>query len=113
MPVYQDEIQLRCPRKEPAICLTPSGRWRTQLAMPHIGCLSQGVYKTFYEDTVTNIRKWLDIHSSVSSSAKSAENTRWPRLKMHLVKTKQCRPSQCEPDGFCGISRNGIRAVVP
>ena len=30
------------------------------LATPHIGYVSQGLYKTFYEDTVSNIRKWLD-----------------------------------------------------
>src|SRR6478736_2285886 len=32
------------------------------LATPHIGYVSQGLYKTFYEDTVSNIRKWLDTH---------------------------------------------------
>ena len=30
------------------------------LATPHIGYVSQGLYKTFYEDIVSNIRKWLD-----------------------------------------------------
>jgi phosphoglycerate dehydrogenase-like enzyme len=30
------------------------------LATPHIGYVSHGIYKTFYEDTVSNIRKWLD-----------------------------------------------------
>jgi phosphoglycerate dehydrogenase-like enzyme len=30
------------------------------LATPHIGYVSQGLYKTFYEDTVSNIQKWLD-----------------------------------------------------
>jgi len=30
------------------------------LATPHIGYVSQGLYKTFYEDTVSNIWKWLD-----------------------------------------------------
>src|SRR5215467_679562 len=30
------------------------------LATPHIGYVSQGLYKTFYEYTVANIRKWLD-----------------------------------------------------
>ena len=30
------------------------------LATPHIGYVSQGLYRTFYEDTVSNIRKWLD-----------------------------------------------------
>jgi len=32
------------------------------LATPHIGYVSQGLYKTFYEDTVSNIRTWLDAH---------------------------------------------------
>jgi phosphoglycerate dehydrogenase-like enzyme len=32
------------------------------LATPHLGYVSHGLYKTFYEDTVSNIRKWLDTH---------------------------------------------------
>jgi phosphoglycerate dehydrogenase-like enzyme len=32
------------------------------LATPRIGYVSHGLYKTFYEDTVSNIRKWLDTH---------------------------------------------------
>jgi len=43
--------------------LPPSHPFRTLdnvLATPHIGYVSQGHYKTFYEDTVSNIRKWLD-----------------------------------------------------
>ena len=30
------------------------------LATPHLGYVSRGLYKTFYEDTVSNIRRWLD-----------------------------------------------------
>jgi phosphoglycerate dehydrogenase-like enzyme len=30
------------------------------LATPHIGYVSHGLYRTFYEDTVANVRKWLD-----------------------------------------------------
>ncbi len=30
------------------------------LATPHIGYVSQELYRTFYEDCVSNIRKWLD-----------------------------------------------------
>ena len=30
------------------------------LATPHIAYVSQDLYKTFYEDTVSSIRKWLD-----------------------------------------------------
>jgi phosphoglycerate dehydrogenase-like enzyme len=43
--------------------LPPNHPFRTLdnvLATPHIGYVSQSLYKTFYEDTVSNIRKWLD-----------------------------------------------------
>src|SRR6202453_4230673 len=43
--------------------LPPSHPFRTLdnvLATPHIGYVSQGLYKTFYEDIVSNIQKWLD-----------------------------------------------------
>jgi phosphoglycerate dehydrogenase-like enzyme len=45
--------------------LPPSHPFRTLdnvLATPHIGYVSLGLYKTFYEDTVSNIRGWLDAH---------------------------------------------------
>jgi phosphoglycerate dehydrogenase-like enzyme len=45
--------------------LSPPHPFRTLdnvLATPHIGYVSHGLYKTFYEDTVSNIRKWLDTH---------------------------------------------------
>jgi phosphoglycerate dehydrogenase-like enzyme len=45
--------------------LPPDHPFRTLdniLATPHIAYVSQGLYKTFYEDTVSNIRKWLDNH---------------------------------------------------
>jgi phosphoglycerate dehydrogenase-like enzyme len=45
--------------------LPPSHPFRTLdnvLATPHIGYVSHGLYQTFYEDTVSNIRKWLDTH---------------------------------------------------
>jgi phosphoglycerate dehydrogenase-like enzyme len=32
------------------------------LATPHIGYVSHGLYNTFYEDIVSNIRNWLDTH---------------------------------------------------
>jgi phosphoglycerate dehydrogenase-like enzyme len=32
------------------------------LATPHIGYVSDGLYNTFHEDTVSNIRQWLDTH---------------------------------------------------
>src|SRR5882762_1144401 len=46
--------------------LPPDRPFRTLdnvLATPHRGYVSHGLYKTFYEDTVSNIRKWLDTHS--------------------------------------------------
>jgi NAD(P)-dependent dehydrogenase (short-subunit alcohol dehydrogenase family) len=30
------------------------------LATPHIGFVSRGLYTRFYQDTVENIRRWLD-----------------------------------------------------
>jgi len=45
--------------------LPPSHPFRSLdnvLATPHIGYVSERLYKTFYEDTVSNIRKWLDTH---------------------------------------------------
>ena len=45
--------------------LPPSHPFRTLdnvLATPHIGYVSAGLYQTFYEDTVSNIRQWLDVH---------------------------------------------------
>jgi phosphoglycerate dehydrogenase-like enzyme len=30
------------------------------LATPHIGYVSRGLYARFYQDTVENIRRWLD-----------------------------------------------------
>ena len=45
--------------------LPPSHPFRTLdnvLATPHLGYVSRGLYKTFYGDTVSNIRKWLDTH---------------------------------------------------
>jgi phosphoglycerate dehydrogenase-like enzyme len=45
--------------------LPPDHPFRTLdnvLATPHIGYVSRGLYKAFYEDTVANIRNWLDTH---------------------------------------------------
>ena len=41
------------------------------LATPHIGYVSRGLYKTFYEDTVANIRKWLDTHQHSARTGKN------------------------------------------
>ncbi len=46
--------------------LPPSHPFRTLdnvVATPHIGYVSRGLYKTFYEETVANIRMWLDSRS--------------------------------------------------
>ncbi len=40
----------------------PFRRLDNILATPHIAYVSEGLYETFYEDTVSNIRKWLDTH---------------------------------------------------
>jgi phosphoglycerate dehydrogenase-like enzyme len=43
--------------------LPPDHPFRSQanlLATPHIGYVSHGLYGRFYQDTVDNIRQWLD-----------------------------------------------------
>ena len=42
------------------------------LATPHIGYVSHDLYRTFYEDTVSNIRNWFDAqvtHKQVNTDA--------------------------------------------
>jgi len=56
--------------------LPPSHPFRTLdnlPATPYIGYVSQGLYKTFYEDTVSNIRKWLDAqhHKRILTKSKT------------------------------------------
>jgi phosphoglycerate dehydrogenase-like enzyme len=34
------------------------------LATPHIGYASRGLYARFYQDTVENIRRWLDSQAT-------------------------------------------------
>ena len=34
------------------------------LATPHIGYVSRGLYERFYQDTVANIRRWLDSQAA-------------------------------------------------
>ena len=51
--------------------LPPSHPFRTLdnvLATPHVGYVSHGLYETFYEDTVSNIRKWLDTKAQMTGS---------------------------------------------
>jgi len=60
--VLRDRAYIAAPDIEP---LPPSHPFRTLdnvLATPHIGYVPHGLYKTFYEDTVSSIRKWLDTH---------------------------------------------------
>jgi phosphoglycerate dehydrogenase-like enzyme len=45
---------------EPLPASHPFRRLDNLLATPHIGYVSDGLYRTFYEDTVANIRAWLD-----------------------------------------------------
>ena len=45
---------------EPLAASHPFRTLDNVLATPHIGYVSQGLYRTFYEDSVSNIRKWLD-----------------------------------------------------
>ena len=47
---------------EPLLASHPFRTLDNVLATPHIGYVSRDLYKTFYEDTVSNIRKWLDSH---------------------------------------------------
>jgi phosphoglycerate dehydrogenase-like enzyme len=42
------------------------------LATPHIGYVSRGLYERFYEDTVANIRRWLDSQAEGSSATRVA-----------------------------------------
>jgi len=44
------------------------------LANAGISATFRTLYKTFYEDAASNIRKWLDTHSGVSSNSKSASD---------------------------------------
>jgi phosphoglycerate dehydrogenase-like enzyme len=37
---------------------------RNVLATPHIGYVSREMYRTFYEDTVTNLVAWLDARAA-------------------------------------------------
>jgi phosphoglycerate dehydrogenase-like enzyme len=46
--------------REPLPASHPFRTLDNVLATPHIGYVSQGLYRTFYEDSVSNIRKWLD-----------------------------------------------------
>jgi phosphoglycerate dehydrogenase-like enzyme len=45
---------------EPLPASHPFRTLENVLATPHVGYVSDGLYKTFYEDVVSNIRKWLD-----------------------------------------------------
>ncbi|HEY3622324.1 MAG TPA: D-2-hydroxyacid dehydrogenase family protein [Roseiarcus sp.] len=42
------------------------------LATPHIGYVSRGLYERFYQDTVANIRRWLDSQAEGSRAIRVA-----------------------------------------
>jgi phosphoglycerate dehydrogenase-like enzyme len=42
------------------------------LATPHIGYVSRGLYERFYQDTVANIRNWLDSQGESSTALRVA-----------------------------------------
>jgi phosphoglycerate dehydrogenase-like enzyme len=46
------------------------------LATPQIAYVSQGLYKTFYEDTVSNIREWLDTRK-VAGEFLAQQQRKW------------------------------------
>jgi phosphoglycerate dehydrogenase-like enzyme len=46
--------------QEPLPLEHPFRRLPNLLATPHIGYVSRGLYARFYQDTVANIRNWLD-----------------------------------------------------
>jgi phosphoglycerate dehydrogenase-like enzyme len=37
------------------------------LATPHVGYVSRSLYQRFYQDTVENIREWLDAKAASTS----------------------------------------------
>src|SRR6202042_1471153 len=41
------------------------------LATPHIGYVSRGLYARFYQDTVDNIRQWLDARDGRDADCNS------------------------------------------
>jgi phosphoglycerate dehydrogenase-like enzyme len=46
--------------QEPLPLDHPFRRMPNVLATPHIGYVSRGLYERFYQDTVSNIARWLD-----------------------------------------------------
>ena len=39
------------------------------LATPHIGYVTEDLYRTFYQDTVSNIASWMEVRKSDASSS--------------------------------------------
>ncbi len=64
----------------------------TVLATPHIGYVSHDLYKTFYEDTVSNIRKWLDTHKN---SARTGKKQCLKSSKVRLLPTENALRREC------------------
>jgi phosphoglycerate dehydrogenase-like enzyme len=50
----------------------PFRKLENVLATPHIGYVSRGLYQTFYQDTVANIRAWLDTQENTARSEEIA-----------------------------------------
>ena len=53
--------------QEPLPSNHPCRQLPNVLATPHIGYVSRGLYQRFYQDTVENIREWLDAKAASTS----------------------------------------------
>lgn len=53
--------------QEPVPSNHPFRQLPNVLATPHIGYVSRGLYQRFYQDTVENIREWLDAKAASTS----------------------------------------------
>jgi phosphoglycerate dehydrogenase-like enzyme len=53
--------------REPLPSNHPFRQLPNVLATPHIGYVSRGLYQRFYQDTVENIREWLDAKAASTS----------------------------------------------
>jgi phosphoglycerate dehydrogenase-like enzyme len=53
--------------QEPLPSNHPFRQLPNMLATPHIGYVSRSLYQRFYQDTVENIRKWLDAEATATN----------------------------------------------
>jgi phosphoglycerate dehydrogenase-like enzyme len=44
----------------------PFRKLENVLATPHIGCVTEDLYRTFYGDAATNIAKWLEANATTA-----------------------------------------------